>query len=185
MKGLPVLDQTRPTQPNYAISAAQNMLGKNVISVRTGEVIASPHGPEQMEAILLEFGDGSIMSIEAATNISQIVRDGSPTDARDLHVTFYVNYVRRCFLFQLRPKLPMLLLKVRLPEITVGLAASGKFRRVHSAQPRIVKQELVVFHQKMVKLQIAPLSKDREAKDSEMAAMLPSISVLKHPCWTY
>jgi hypothetical protein len=46
-----------------------------------------------MEAIVLEFGDGSMMSIEAATNISQIVRDGSSTDQRDLHVTFYVNYV--------------------------------------------------------------------------------------------
>ena len=69
------------------------MLGKHVVSVRTGEVIATPDGPEQMEAIMLEFGDGSMMSIEAATNISQIGRDGGPTDPRDLHVTFYVNYV--------------------------------------------------------------------------------------------
>ena len=93
MRCLPVFDETRPTQPNYAISAAQNLLGKHVVSVRTGEVIATPDGPEQMEAIVLEFGDGSMMSIEAATNISQIVRDGSSTDQRDLHVTFYVNYV--------------------------------------------------------------------------------------------
>jgi hypothetical protein len=36
---------------------------------------------------------------------------------------------------------------------------------VHSAQPGMEKQGLLVFHQKMVELQIAQLSKDPDAKD--------------------
>src|SRR5579872_6069641 len=37
--------------------------------------------------------------------------------------------------------------------------------RVHSAQPSVEQQRFIVFHQKMVELQIARLRKDRDAID--------------------
>ena len=91
MRHLPVFDETRPTQPNYGIFAARNMVGKNVTHVRTGELVSEP-GTSEMEAIVVEFSDGSMMSIEPATNISQISNDETPIDPQALHVTFYVNY---------------------------------------------------------------------------------------------
>jgi hypothetical protein len=92
MKQLPVFDETRPTQPNYGIFAARNMVGKNVTHVRTGELVSEPETSE-MEAIVVEFSDGSMMSIEPITNISQVIRDNAPIDPQALYVTFYVNYV--------------------------------------------------------------------------------------------
>lgn len=92
MRGLPVFDDSRPTQPNYGIFSAMNMVGKQVERVRTGELVPAPERPE-MEAMVVDFSDGSMMSIEAATNISQIIRGDAPIDPQELHVTFYVNYV--------------------------------------------------------------------------------------------
>ena len=92
MKQLPVFDETRPTQSNYSIFAARNIVGKNVTFVRTGELVSEP-GRAEMEAIVMKFSDGSIMSIEPATNISQIISDDAPIDPQALHVTLYVNYV--------------------------------------------------------------------------------------------
>src|SRR5579863_139228 len=37
--------------------------------------------------------------------------------------------------------------------------------RVHSAQPSVEQQRFIVFHQKMVELQVARLRKDRDAID--------------------
>ncbi len=88
----PAFDETRPTQSNYGIFPAVNMVGKCVQRVQMGELVSSPERAET-EALVIEFSDGSIVSIEAATNISQIIRDDRPVDPRELHVTFYVNYV--------------------------------------------------------------------------------------------
>lgn len=68
------------------------MEGKQVTKVRTGEVVSYPGSP-QTEAILLEFSDGSQMSIEAATNISQIIREDAPIDQNSLHIRFILTYV--------------------------------------------------------------------------------------------
>jgi hypothetical protein len=92
LRGLPAFDESRPTQPNYGIFPALNMVGKQVERVKTGELVSVPDRPE-MEALVLEFSDGSMVSIEAATNISQIIRDDGPVNPQELHVTFYVNYV--------------------------------------------------------------------------------------------
>jgi hypothetical protein len=89
---LPVFDQSRPTEPHYGIFSALQMVGKQVVSVQTGELVSAEERPE-MEALVMEFSDGSMMSIEAATNISQIIRENTPVDPQGLHVTFYVNYV--------------------------------------------------------------------------------------------
>jgi hypothetical protein len=59
--------------------AARNMVAKNVTRVRTGELVSEP-GTSEMEAIVVEFSDGSMMSIEPATNISRIMRDNAPID---------------------------------------------------------------------------------------------------------
>jgi hypothetical protein len=90
IRQLPVF--ARPTQPNYGIFAARNMVAKNVTRVRTGELVSEP-GTSEMEAIAVEFSDGSMMSIEPATNIFQIMRGNAPIDPQALHVTFYINYV--------------------------------------------------------------------------------------------
>ena len=92
MRALPVFDDSRPTQRNYGIFPAINMVGRRVESVRTGELLPAPERPG-MEAIVVEFSDGSIMSIETATNISQISENYVPIGPQELHVTFYVNFV--------------------------------------------------------------------------------------------
>ena len=92
IKHLPALDPARPTQPNYGIYSAVNLEGKEVVKVHTGEVMSEPEHPET-EAILLEFKDGSMMSIEAATNISQLGLENGHIEPHDLHITFYVTYV--------------------------------------------------------------------------------------------
>jgi hypothetical protein len=75
MRFLPTFDASRPTQPNYGIFKALRMEGKKVEKVRTGEVVSEPGVPET-EALVIEFSDGSLMSIEAAANIAQIIRSG-------------------------------------------------------------------------------------------------------------
>jgi hypothetical protein len=92
MRNLPKFDESRPTQPNYAIYRAMNIAGKQVKEVRTGELVTVQGRPE-MEAIVLEFSDGSMLSIEPATNISQVLKDDGPIDPQDLHITLHVNFV--------------------------------------------------------------------------------------------
>jgi hypothetical protein len=92
MQFLPVFDKSRPTQPNYGIFRALKMEGKQVERVRTGELVSVP-GRAETEAFVLDFSDGSLMSIEAATNISQIIGEGAEVKPEELHVTFYITYV--------------------------------------------------------------------------------------------
>jgi len=92
MRSLPVFDEGRPTQPNYGIARAFKMEGKHVKRVRTGALVSVLGRPE-MEALVVEFSDGSIMSIEAATNISQIITEDAPIEPEALHITFHVTYV--------------------------------------------------------------------------------------------
>lgn len=92
LRNLPIFDETRPTQPNYGIFSALKMVGKQVKQVRTGELVSADWRAET-EAMVLEFTDGSMMSIDAATNISQIIEETAPIIPNRLHVTFSVNYV--------------------------------------------------------------------------------------------
>ena len=93
MRHLPIFDEARPTQPNYGIFRAFRMERKQVERVRTGELVSEPGTPES-EALVMEFSDGSLMSIEAVTNVSQIIGEAAPPIRPEaLHVTFYVTYV--------------------------------------------------------------------------------------------
>jgi hypothetical protein len=63
MASLPIFDESRPFQPNYAIAKASQMEGKQVARVRGGEAVSQLGGPE-MEVLILEFSDGSSMTLE-------------------------------------------------------------------------------------------------------------------------
>ena len=93
MRLVPTFDASRPTQPNYSIFKTLHMEGKKVEKVRTGQVSASEEGAPETEALVIEFSDGSLMSIEAAANIAQIIREDRPIKPEDLHITFSVTYV--------------------------------------------------------------------------------------------
>lgn len=92
MRPLPIFDESRPTQPNYGIFPALEMQGKHVVRVRTGELVSVP-GMAEAEALVLEFSDGSLMSIEAATTIAQAISEDAPIKPEALHIRFYVTYV--------------------------------------------------------------------------------------------
>jgi hypothetical protein len=91
MRSLPTFDMKRPTQSSYSIFKALQMEGKTVQRVRTGEVISEPGCPET-EALVIEFSDGSLMSIDAACNLSQIIHRDK-IEPEDLHITLWVTYV--------------------------------------------------------------------------------------------
>jgi len=91
LRSLPVFDESRPTLPNYGIYPAIEMQGKQVVRVRTGEPISVPGRPE-IEALVLEFSDGSLMSIEAGAHISHVGED-VPIVPETLRARLYVTYV--------------------------------------------------------------------------------------------
>jgi hypothetical protein len=89
MRHLPVFDESRPTLPNYGIFRAMEMEGKQVVSVRTGEPISVPGMPE-VEALELQFSDGSLMSIVAGAHIEHASGDDR---IEPLRARMYVTYV--------------------------------------------------------------------------------------------
>jgi len=91
MRKLPVFDESRPTRSNYGIFPAIEMQGKQVVQVRTGEPVSKP-GMAEGEALLLEFSDGSLMSIEASAHIAWASR-AAPIGPEALRARFYVTYV--------------------------------------------------------------------------------------------
>jgi hypothetical protein len=92
MLGVPEFDTQRPPLPNYGIFPAFQMQGKQVVRVRAGELVAKPERSKSEEALVLEFSDGSLMSIEAATNnLSDILGSGEPINLEDVNIRFYIN----------------------------------------------------------------------------------------------
>jgi hypothetical protein len=91
LESLPIFDENRPIQPNYAIAKAFEMEGKQVVRVRGGETMSQPGRPE-MEALILEFSDGSMMTLEFASNISQVVED-VPVAPEAVHLRFHITSV--------------------------------------------------------------------------------------------
>jgi hypothetical protein len=50
--------------------------------------------PKLRPSLVLEFSDGSFMSIEAAANnLSDLLRRDEPLNPEDANIRFYVNYV--------------------------------------------------------------------------------------------
>jgi len=91
IESLPTFDEKRPIQPNYAIARAFQMEGKQIVKVRGGEVVSAPGRPET-EALVLDFADGSQMSLEFASNIAQLLEDTS-IEPNAVHLRFHVTYV--------------------------------------------------------------------------------------------
>ena len=92
MRFIPTLDPSRPTQPNYSVFKALRIEGKKVEKVRTGERVTEAGVPET-EALVTEFSDGSLMSIEATCNIAQLILEDATVKPNDLHITLSVTYV--------------------------------------------------------------------------------------------
>jgi hypothetical protein len=68
------------------------MVNKQVTRVHAGELVSEPGRSESEEALILEFSDGSMMSIEAAANnLTDLLRNGEPVQPEQVHIRFYVN----------------------------------------------------------------------------------------------
>ena len=93
MQSLPEFDPQRPAETTYAIFPALSMIGKQVTGVRAGELVAKPGRSKSEEAIVLEFAGGSLMSIEAGTNITQVMKAGETVNPEDVSIRLFVNYV--------------------------------------------------------------------------------------------
>ena len=93
LKHLPTFDESRPAEANYGICNAYRGRGKQIVEVRAG--YRSPTaGLHDSEALILEFSDGSMLSIDALTNIRQLIEpDHPPLTPESLHVTFDVTYI--------------------------------------------------------------------------------------------
>jgi hypothetical protein len=91
LRSLPAFDESRPTLPNYGVFQANEMNGRQVVRVQTGELIAAFGTPER-EAIVLEFSDGSLMSIEAAAHIAQGIEEAA-IGPEALRARLYVTFV--------------------------------------------------------------------------------------------
>jgi len=94
LRSLPEFDPERPPQPNYGIFPAFQMAGKRVQRVRAGELVARPGRSRSEEALVIEFDDGSIVAIEAATNnLSELASRGGEINPEDANIRFFVTYV--------------------------------------------------------------------------------------------
>ncbi len=69
------------------------MEGKQITRVHAGELMAKPGYSESEEALTLEFSDGSQISIRAATNLMELLPEGTPAKPEEVHIRFYVNHV--------------------------------------------------------------------------------------------
>jgi hypothetical protein len=92
MRYLPSFDPSRPLQPNYAVANALRVAGKEVVRVQAGYRMPKA-GRHDSEAVIFEFSDGSLLSIDAVTNIGQLMREEISIEPEALHVTFDVTYV--------------------------------------------------------------------------------------------
>jgi hypothetical protein len=94
LRSLPEFDPQRPPQPNYGIFPAFQMEGKRIRAVRAGEIVAAPGRSKSEEALVLQFDDGSMAAINAATNnLSDLVRSGGQINPEDVNIRFYLTYV--------------------------------------------------------------------------------------------
>ncbi|MBC8274488.1 MAG: hypothetical protein H8E40_05910 [Chloroflexi bacterium] len=82
----------RPPEAHYSIVQASRMKGKTVERVEFGfrEEIEGLH---ESEALIIYFTDGSIMSLEADSNIGNLVSDENGLRPEDFHVNFMVHWV--------------------------------------------------------------------------------------------
>jgi hypothetical protein len=82
----------RPPDEHYSIVQASRMNGKTVEKVTFGsrEEVAGTH---QSEVLIIYFTDGSIMSLEAGSNVSNLVNGDTSLRPEEFHVDFIVHWV--------------------------------------------------------------------------------------------
>jgi len=82
----------RPPEAHYSIVQASRMKGKTVEKVEFGfrKEIEDVH---ESEALIIYFTDGSIMSLEAGSNVGNLVSDENGLRPEDFHVDFVVHWV--------------------------------------------------------------------------------------------
>lgn len=89
-KWLPRID--RPPQAHYSIVQATQMKGKTVEHVEFG-FRKDIGGVHQSEAIIIYFTDGSMVSLEAGSNVGNLVSDDNGLRPEDFHVDFILHWV--------------------------------------------------------------------------------------------
>jgi hypothetical protein len=89
-KWLPQID--RPPEAHYSIVQASRMKGKTIEKVEFG-FRKTKEGVHESEAMLIYFTDGSIMSLEAGSNVGNLVNDENGLRPVDFHVDFVVHWV--------------------------------------------------------------------------------------------
>ncbi|MFH1486811.1 MAG: hypothetical protein ABIH46_12140, partial [Chloroflexota bacterium] len=82
----------RPPEAHYSIVQASRMKGKTVEKVEFG-FRKEMEGVHESEALIIHFTDGSIMSLEAGSNVGNLVRHENSLRPEDLHVDFVVHWV--------------------------------------------------------------------------------------------
>jgi len=102
-KCLPQIDLNRPSEEHYSIVDASQMKGKTVEKVEFGfrKEIEGVRVHES-EALIIYFTDGSIMGLEADSNVLNFIEDENGLRPEDFHVDFKVSWV---------PELPKRILK--------------------------------------------------------------------------
>jgi hypothetical protein len=82
----------RPPEAHYSIVQASRMKGKTIEKVELG-FRKEIEGVHESEALLIYFTDGSIMSLEAGSNVGNLVSDENGLRPEDFHVDFIVHWV--------------------------------------------------------------------------------------------
>jgi hypothetical protein len=82
----------RPPQAHYSIVQASRMKGKTIEKVESG-FRKEIEGVHESEALIIYFTDGSIMSLEAGSNVGNLTSDKNGLRPEDFHVDFIVHWV--------------------------------------------------------------------------------------------
>jgi len=82
----------RPPEAHYSIEQVSQMRGKTVEKVEFG-FRKEIEGVHESEALIIYFTDGSIMSLEAGSNVGNLASDENGLRPEDFHVDFIVHWV--------------------------------------------------------------------------------------------
>jgi hypothetical protein len=83
---------TRPAEAHYSIVLAAKMVGKTVERIEYG-FREDLDGVHASEALIIYFTDGSIMGLQAGSNVRNLITDENGLRPEDFHVDFVVNWV--------------------------------------------------------------------------------------------
>ena len=82
----------RPPEAHYSIVQASHMKGKTIEKVEFG-FRKEIEGVHESEALIIYFTDGSIMSLQAGSNVGNLASNDNGLRPEDFHVDFIVHWV--------------------------------------------------------------------------------------------